>query len=214
MRRMCDTISSYTCVAIFFMRSSSASIASMCSCLAIRLWSSTSTAYSAETRGWEAKGGAGCAEGGAIARERYRGRCGGECGGRATGRRAPWRERVASLLHVEANLVHGGALVAHADVVLAGGGRRHRKVAHGVLVLEEHLPRGRTDLRVALVISARRRPVSGEQTSNRDRLRDAALVRGLELEGHTVARADVECKGEAREAEAEARHRGGANFGD
>ena len=106
--------------------------------------------------------------------------------------------RVASLLHVEVNLVNGGALVAHADVVLAGGVRRHRKVSSGVLVLEEHLPRRRTDLCVALVISTRRRPVAGEQTSDRDRLRDAALVRGLELEGHTVARAGVERKGEGK----------------
>ena len=128
-----------------------------------------------------------------------------EGGGRATGRRVPWREaRVASLLHVEVDLVNGGALVAHADVVLAGGVRRHREVSSGVLVLEEHLPRGRTDLCVALVISTRRRPVAGEQTSDRDRLRDAALVRGLELEGHTVARAGVERKGEGKDA---ARHR-------
>ena len=129
-----------------------------------------------------------------------------EGGGRVTGRRVPWREaRVASLLHVEVDLVNGGALVAHADVVLAGGVRRHREVSSGVLVLEEHLPRGRTDLCVALVISTRRRPVAGEQTSDRDRLRDAALVRGLELEGHTVARAGVERKGEGKDA---ARHRG------
>ena len=132
-----------------------------------------------------------------------------EGGGRAVGGPlggcVPWREaRGASLLHVEVDLVNGGALVAHADVVLAGGVRRHREVSSGVLVLEEHLPRGRTDLCVALVISTRRRPVAGEQTSDRDRLRDAALVRGLELEGHTVARAGVERKGEGKDA---ARHR-------
>ena len=50
MQRMRDTISSYTCVAIFFMRSSSASIASMCSCFATRLWSSTSTACAGQRR--------------------------------------------------------------------------------------------------------------------------------------------------------------------
>ena len=133
-----------------------------------------------------------------------------EGGGRATGRRVPWREaRVASLLHVEVDLVNGGALVAHADVVLAGGVRRHREVSSGVLVLEEHLPRGRTDLCVALVISTRRRPVAGEQTSDRDRLRDAALVRGLELEGHTVARAGVERKGEGKDAARHRRHTAG-----
>ena len=140
--------------------------------------------------------------------------CGGrwEGGGRATGRRVPWREaQVASLLHVEVDLVNGGALVAHADVVLAGGVRRHREVSSGVLVLEEHLPRRRTDLCVALVISTRRRPVAGEQTSDRDRLRDAALVRGLELEGHTVARAGVERKGEGKDVSpTAARHRAGS----
>ena len=118
--------------------------------------------------------------------------------------------RVASLLHVEVNLVNGGALVAHADVVLAGGVRRHREVSSGVLVFEEHLPRRRTDLCVALVISTRRRPVAGEQTSDRDRLRDAALVRGLELEGHTVARAGVERKGEGKHVSPRAPRHGAA----
>ena len=220
MQRMRDTISSYTCVAIFFMRSSSASIASMCSCFATRLWSSTSTACAGQRR---AAGGERAKQSAAQAAQRavpcWRavgravrcgGRCDGEGGGRAVGGRweGHWAAcavaQVASLLHVEVDLVNGGALVAHADVVLAGGVRRHREVSSGVLVLEEHLPRGRTDLCVALVISTRRRPVAGEQTSDRDRLRDAALVRGLELEGHTVARAGVERKGEGKDA---ARHR-------